>query len=54
MLYTYHIDTAVSRVEGQQVVSDEISLLVEPLSLEYKPVLLNLFHLYIFLQILQL
>ena len=36
---TYHINASISGVESQQVVSDEISLLVEPLGLENEPIL---------------
>lgn len=35
---TYHVDAAVTGVKGQKVVSDEVGLFVEPLSLENEPV----------------
>jgi len=34
-----HINASITGVESQQVVSDEISLLVEPLGLENEPIL---------------
>jgi len=41
---TYHVDAVVTGVEGEQVVSDQISLLVEPLSLEDETFFLDLLH----------
>ena len=42
---TYHVNSVILGVEGEQVVSDQISLLVEPLDSEHKTFLLYLLHL---------
>ena len=42
---TYHINAVILGVEGKQIVSDQVSLLVEPLDGEDKSLLLNLLHL---------
>ena len=41
---TYHVDAVVAGVERKQVAPDQVSLLVEPVSVENKPLLLHLLH----------
>jgi len=43
-LLTYHINTVVTWVKREQIVSDEVCLLVEPLDLKNEPLFLHLFH----------
>ena len=48
-IFTYHVDSAVTWVESEEVVADEVGLLVEPLHLEHVPFFLNLLHFRYFL-----
>ena len=41
---TYHVDAVITGVEGEQIVANQISLLVEPLHLEYVAFFLYLLH----------